>query len=70
MFEIFGDMFRKKNVTSVGAIHHASRRVDAGAGNVRLLVQVANFVDRPAMNSHSNVELRMTLQCLADFQRA
>ena len=70
LFQIIGDMFRKKDVTGIAAIHHPLRDVDSGAGDVGLFVQVGNFVDRPTVNSHSNAKLGMTLQRLADFQRA
>src|SRR6266851_9224997 len=70
LFQIIGDTFGKKNVSGVAAIHHPLRDVDSRPGDVRLFVEVGDFVDRPAMNPHSDSKLRMTLQCLADFQRA
>ena len=70
VFQIFRDMFGEKNVPGIAAIHHPLRDVDARARDVGLFVEVGNFVDRAAMNSHADAKLGMTLQCLADFQRA
>ena len=70
VLQIFRNMFGEKNVTGIAAIHHPLGDVDSRSSDVGLFVEVGNFVDRPAVNSHSNAKLRMTLQCLADFQRA
>ena len=53
----------------VAAIHHSLRDVDPGAGDVGLLVQISDFIDRPAVNSHANANFGMILQLLADLQR-
>ena len=54
-----GGVFRHENVTAVAAIHDALGDVDPGAGNVRLLVQIGNFVDRTTVNAHANTNLWM-----------
>ena len=47
LFQIIGDMFGEKNVSSIAAIHHPLGDVDSRPGDVCLLVQVSDFVDRP-----------------------
>ena len=70
VLQVVGDTPGEKNVSGIAAIHHPLRDVDAGAGNVGLFVQVGDFIDRAAVNSHSHVKFGMIFQCLADFQRA
>jgi hypothetical protein len=69
MFQVIGHMFGQKNVTGIAAIHHPLGEIDSGAGDVGLLVQIAHFIDRPAVNSHANVKLGMIFEFLANFQR-
>ena len=54
----------------IAAIHDPLRDVDAGAGDVRLPVQIGHFVDRSAVNSHADRKFGMLFECLADFERA
>ena len=70
LFQIFGDMFGKQNVSGVAAIHDPLRDIDASAGDVCLFVKIGDFVDRAAVNSHAHLKFRMTLERLANFQRA
>jgi hypothetical protein len=67
--EIVGHAFRQKNVPGIAAIHYALRQVDSRSGNIRSIVYIQNFVDRPAMNSHAQPNFWMTSQGLANFQR-
>ena len=69
VFKIFGDMFRDQNVTAITAIHHPLGNVDASARDIRLFVQVGDFVDRATVNSHTDVKFGMIFQFLANFQR-
>ncbi len=46
------------------------RDVDASASDVCLLVQITDFIDRAAVNSHAHPKLRMTLELLANLNRA
>src|SRR3984893_622857 len=69
LFQITGDTFGKKNMSGVAAIHHPLRDADARAGDVCLLVQVSDFIDRPAVDSHADAKLGMTFQRLTNFQR-
>ena len=69
MFQIFRHVFTQQNVTSVAAIHHSLRDVDACAGDIGALIYVADFVHRAAVNSHSKLKTRTALQRLRDFQR-
>jgi hypothetical protein len=57
-------------VTGVSAIHHSLRDVNTSTGDVRLLVQIRDFIDRAAMNPHPHTKLGMILKLLTDFQRA
>jgi hypothetical protein len=61
---------RKKDVTPITAIHDSLGDVDAGACNIGLFVQVSDFIDGAAMNSHANVKFGMTLQRLCNLHRA
>ena len=60
LLQIFRDMPGEKNVARITAIHDPLGDVDAGARNVRLFVQVRDFVDRTAVNSHPDVKFGMT----------
>ena len=70
LLQIFRDMPGEKNVARITAIHDPLCDVDAGARDVRLFVQIRDFVDRTAVNSHADPKFRMLLQLLTDFQRA
>jgi hypothetical protein len=61
LLQIFRDMPGEKNVARITAIHDPLRDIDAGARNVRLFVQIRDFVDRTAVNSHANPKVGMTL---------
>ena len=63
-------MFGEENVSGIATIHHPLRDVDSGAGNVRLLVEIGDFVNGSAMNAHPHFQFRMTPERLADFQSA
>src|SRR2546430_1592994 len=54
MLQVIGDTFGEKNVAGIAAIHHALGDIDAGAGDVRLFVQVSDVIDRSAVDSHSH----------------
>ena len=68
--QIFRHMSGEKNVAGITAIHHPMRDVDARAGKIGLFVQVADFIDRAAVNAHPDVKFRMTLQRLTNFHCA
>src|SRR5215469_11857236 len=53
----------------VSAIHDPLRKVDPSSGDVCRIVYVANLVDRSAMNAHSQLQLRILFQLLADLDR-
>ena len=52
--EIVGAPFRKQDVSSVATIHDTLRHGDACASQIRALVYIDNFIDRSAVNSHTN----------------
>ena len=44
--------------------------IDSGAGDIGPVVDVARFVNRPAMNAHAQLQVRTLFESLRDFQRA
>jgi hypothetical protein len=61
LLEIIGHAFREKNVAGITAIHHPLRDIDPRSGNVCLLVQISDFIDRTAVNAHAHAKFGMTL---------
>src|SRR5436190_14812092 len=61
LLQVLGDMFRKQNVSGIAAIHYSLRDIDAGAGDVRLLVQIADLVNRTAVNPHPDAKFWIIL---------
>src|SRR5437773_3001535 len=59
LFEILGDMLRKKNVPGVAAIHHPLRDIDSGPGKIRTIIHVDYAAHWSAMNSHAKLQARM-----------
>jgi hypothetical protein len=69
LFKIFGHVLRHQDVSRVAAFHHSLRHVNSSAGNVCPLIHIRDFVDRAAMNSHPELNRRMTLQRLRNLDR-
>jgi hypothetical protein len=61
LLEIFRDALGRENVPGVATIHYALRHIDAGAGDVRTIVNVHDPAHRSAMDPHPHLKLRMTL---------
>jgi hypothetical protein len=61
LFQVIGDALGEEDVSSNAAIHYSLRDIDSGAGNVGLFIQVSDFIDRTAVNAHTNVKFRMIL---------
>ena len=57
-------------MSGIAAIHYPLRDVDPSAGNVGLLIQVGDFVNRAAVNAHPHFEFRMTLERFTDLHSA
>src|SRR5437667_3841887 len=70
LLPIIRDMLADQNVSGIAAIHHSLRDVDASASDIRLFVQIGDFVDRAAVNSHSHPKFGMILELLANLDRA
>ena len=70
VLQVVGDTFREQNVSGVATIHYPLGDVNTRAGDVRLLVQVRDFVNGAAVNSHAHPQLGMLFQRLRDFDRA
>src|SRR5260370_37197014 len=68
--QVLGQMLGKQNVTAIAAIHHPLRDVDPGAGNIRLLVQVTDFIDGAAVNAHPYPQFGMGFEFPANLDRA
>jgi hypothetical protein len=68
--QVIRQMFRNKYVAGISTIHDTLRHVDARAGDIHHVVYIDDAVDRPAVNSHAKLDVRMTLQTLTDFQSA
>ena len=60
-FEIFGDMFGKQECAGIAAIHHPFCHVDSGAGEIGPFVHIDDAANRPAVNTHPQVAVRMLL---------
>jgi hypothetical protein len=67
--QIFRDPLGQQNVSIISAIHHPLRKVNPSAGDIRCIIYVANFVDRPTVDAHSQLQLRVVFQLLADLDR-
>jgi hypothetical protein len=39
-------------VSSIAAVHHALRHIDASAGDIASVINIDNVVNRSAMNPH------------------
>src|SRR6266699_5589224 len=57
LLEIISHMFGDENVSGITAIHYSLRDVDPRACDVRLFVQVSDFIDRAAVNPHADKKL-------------
>jgi hypothetical protein len=60
--QVFRDVRGQKNMPGIAAIHHALRNIDSRTGYVRFLIYIRDSVDRTAVNSHPQQDLRMILQ--------
>ena len=70
LFEIVRHVFGEQNMSGIAAIHHPLGDVNSSAGNVRLLIEIGDLVNRSAVNAHPHFQFRMTLERFADFQSA
>ena len=59
----------QKNMPGIAAIQHSLRNIDSRTGYVRFLVNINDSVDRTAVNSHPQPDLRMILQRSANLER-
>src|SRR4029079_11267795 len=68
--QVVSHVVGQKNVTGVTAIHYSLGDVNSRACDVDTLVHVGDPVDRPAMDSHSDMDLRKNFERICDFERA
>ena len=69
-FQIFSDVFGKKNVAGVAAIHHPLRHVDPGAREIGPFVYIDHPANWSAVDSHPKLQTGMFLERAADLHRA
>ena len=50
--QIICDVFRKKDVSGVSAVHYPLGYVNSAAGDVDAVIDVPDLIDRPAVNPH------------------
>src|SRR6185312_2689132 len=70
MREVLRYALGQKNVPGAATIHYALGNIDSGAGHVRPLVHVVDAVDRSAVQTHAQGNLRVQLQRLGDLHSA
>src|SRR5947207_584523 len=56
LLQVVRDTLGKQNVAGIATIHHALRDIDPGTGDIRSLIDIRYFVDRPAMNAHPHAQ--------------
>ena len=72
LLEIFSRAFRKQNVPGIAAVHHALRKVDAGASYVRHLVDIdyaADYIARAIQLNPHDAEAHNNLGSVLRHQR-
>src|SRR5438105_2408482 len=57
-------------MSGVPAIHHSLADIDSGPGDIHLVIEINHLIDRAAVNSHPQLDMRLTAQRLTDFERA
>jgi len=67
LFQVLGHVFGHQNVTGIAAIHHPLRNVNSGSGYVGATTHVHHATDRPAMNSHPQLQFRVFAYSPADL---
>ena len=70
LFQVFGHMFGDEDVAGIAAIHYPLRHVNPGARDIFSLVRIDHFVNRAAVNAHSQSDPRMFFQGPSNFQGA
>src|SRR5438874_4962936 len=66
--QVLSHVTGEKNVAAVAAIHHPLCRVDAASGYVGAFVHVHYTTDRPAVNTHPDLQALIVLQSAADLK--
>jgi hypothetical protein len=66
--QILRHVRRQKNVSGIAAIHDALRQIDSRTGYVRFLIYIRDSVNRTAVNSHPQQDLRVILQGSANLE--
>jgi hypothetical protein len=62
-------MRRQKNMPRIAALQNPLRDVDSRPGHVCFLVNIGHWINRAAVNSHPQLDMRMLLQRFADLER-
>src|SRR3954470_19681703 len=59
LFQVFGYMFGQQDVAGITAIHHSLSYINTRAGNIHLIVNVRDLVDRATVHTHANLDVGM-----------
>jgi len=62
-------MFGQNNMPGIAALQNPLRDVDSCPCHVCFLVNIGHSIDRAAVNSHPQLDVRMLLQRFADLER-
>ena len=60
--EIVGTSFRKQNMSGVAAVHYPLCDRDTNPSHIRSLIDIDNFIDRPAVDSNAHRQGDMRFQ--------
>src|SRR5438034_8669310 len=63
-------MLRNKNVPGVPAIHHSLRHVETRSSEIRTTGHVDHAANRPAVDSHAELQARALFERATDLNRA
>ena len=70
LFQVFGHVLGHQDVTGITTIHYPLRDVNSGARYVGATTHVNHTTDRPAVNSHAQLQLRVFACSAAYLKRA
>ena len=68
--EVVGDVFREQDVAGVASVHNPLSDIDSRSGEIRPIVYVRNLIHWPAVNSHTDLNVRTLAQSSVNFQCA
>ena len=69
ILQVLRNVARKQDVSRISTIHHPLCDVDAGSGNIRLIIHVSDSADRTAMQPHADAAERISPKPFCQFHR-